>query len=69
MTLKDFNLLNDYDRTATVFTDGRLVDFQRNENEYILYYAINSFFTELVYDCQMQEIVEVRSSNILDALN
>ena len=69
MTLKDFNLLNDYDRKATVFTDGRLVDYEQNENEYILYYAINAFFTELVYDRNMHEIVEVRSSNFLDSLN
>ena len=69
MTLKDFNLLNDYDRTATIFTDGRLIDYQRNETEYILYYAINSFFTELVYDRNMHEIVEVRSANILNSLN
>lgn len=69
MTLHDFNLLNEYDRKATVFTDGRFLDIQKNENEYIIFYMIDGFFTELVYDRDMQEIIEVRSSNSFPSSN
>ncbi|SNR37105.1 hypothetical protein [Lutibacter flavus] len=65
MTLNDFNLLNECDRKATVFKDGIFIGLHQNENEYITCFMIDHFFSELVYDKDMQEIIEVRSSKML----
>lgn len=61
MTLYEFNLLTKNEKIITVIDKGVFLDNHVSQTETLNCYAIEMFFVELVYDSNLNQIVDVRS--------
>lgn len=61
MTLYEFNLLTKKGKIITVFDKGVFLDNYVPKTETLNCNAIEMFFVELVYDSEINQIVDVRS--------
>ena len=61
MTLYEFNLLSKKQKIITVFDKGVFLDNYISQTETLNCYAIDLFFVELVYDSEVNQIIDVRS--------
>lgn len=61
MTLEEFNVLNHDEKLYTVVDKGVFLDNYVTINIRMNLYSVDKFYVELVYDSELNKVVEVRS--------
>ena len=68
MTLYQFNVLTENEKTAIVWNEGHFVGDRKENNFSILLYQVRSFYVELYYSGKENKISRLRSFSSTEQL-
>ncbi len=68
MTLYQFNVLTENEKTAIVWNEGHFVGDRKENNFSILLYQVQSFYVEVFYSGNENKISRLRSFNSMEQL-
>ena len=68
MTLYQFNVLTENEKTTIVWNEGDVVGDRKENNFSILLYQVWSFYVELYYNGQENKISKLRSFSSIEQL-
>ena len=68
LTLYEFHMLNDQEKSKAVFLEGTYIDDRADDAHRIQFYRLYNFYVEVYYDAIKNEVTRYRSFNRLGQL-